>query len=116
MRKPWFRSRSTIVTLVYFNDAHNRTKEHLDRLITYFLKSHWTRKGRDLECDVLRAIAASFTLRPDLVSRQAEIDRKVTSWLVSKDEDRREAAERYRASHFPRVGFPRSGLPRIGPS
>ena len=103
MRKLWFRPRSHIVTLVYFNDAHNRTKEHVERLIAFFLKAHWTRKGRALECDVLRAVTASFSLRPDLISRQAEIDRKVASWLRSRDEDRREAAQRYRASKLPRL-------------
>ncbi|GLS19717.1 hypothetical protein GCM10007874_27340 [Labrys miyagiensis] len=103
MRKLWFRPRSRIVTLVYFNDAQNRTKEHVETLIAFFLRRHWTRSGRALECDALRAITASFSLKPDLVSRRAEIDRKVAAWLPSRDEDRREAAQRYRASTLPRL-------------
>jgi hypothetical protein len=103
MRKLWFRPRARIVTLVYFNDAHNRTKEQVDSLIAFFLRRHWTRKARALECDVLRALTASFSLKPDLISRQAEIDRKVASWLLSRDEDRRQAAERYRAGKLPRL-------------
>lgn len=103
MRKLWFRPRARIVTLVYFNDAHSRTKEHVDSLIAYFLRRHWTHRARALECDVLRALAASFSLKPDLISRQAEIDRKAAAWLLSRNEDRRQAAERYRAGRLPRL-------------
>ena len=103
MRKLWFRPRSRIVTLVYFNDAHTRSKEHVDSLIAFFLRRHWSRSGRALECDALRAITASFFAKPALISRQAEIDRKAAAWLRSRDEDRREAAQRYRASRLPRL-------------
>ena len=92
-----------IVSLVYFNDAQNRTEDHVETLIAFFLRRHWTRKGRALECDALRAVAASFALKPALITRQAEIDRKVAAWLLSRDEDRREAAQRYRASKLPRL-------------
>ena len=103
MRKLWFRPRSRVVTLVYFNDAQNRTKEHIETLIVFFLKRHWTRSGHALACDALRAITASLSLKPELISRQAEIDRKVAAWLASRDEDRREAAQRYQASRLPRL-------------
>ena len=108
MRILWSRRRSYIVTLVYFNDAKFRTREHVDHLIAYFLRKHWTRKGRDLECDVLRAIAASFRERPELICKQIEIDRKIASWLLSQSEDRREAAMYYRAQQFHEFGGPKA--------
>jgi hypothetical protein len=101
MRKLWFRPRSFIVTLVYFNTVESRTKDHVDCLVAFFLCRYWTPKARALEADVLRAITRTRAYRPDFVSRQREIDKKVMAWLLSKDEDRQDAAKRYHTQFLP---------------